>query len=70
MKPPAPIAPIELTPSVQDGSVFCPTRMAYVGVERCLQCRFFVRLRYDTEDRLAELVCSPSRAALLSGMSI
>lgn len=64
-------APMELTRSVRDGSVFCPVKMARVDVESCVKCRFLTRVDHGaSRDELTELACSPTWAALLGGMSI
>ncbi|MFP3880892.1 MAG: hypothetical protein ACLFWH_01085 [Actinomycetota bacterium] len=60
---------IELPRSVKDNRTFCPVTMGYVGVERCDRCRFREEPAYDESGRLTEFVCTPSRAAWLSGIS-
>jgi hypothetical protein len=61
---------IELTPSIRDGTVFCPIRSSYLDMDRCTGCRFLVHLRAETTDVTAEIVCSPTWAALVGGMWI
>lgn len=63
------LPPIELPRTVEAGAVFCPVQMGYVGVDRCHRCGFMNRAQYE-DDEMTEFVCTPSRAALLSGMSI
>lgn len=64
------LPPIEISRSVDEGSVFCPVQMGHVEVDRCTKCGFVIWAEHDVTGALAEFVCEPSRAALLSGISI
>lgn len=64
------LPPIELPRTVEEGSVFCPVRMGHVDVDRCTRCGFKAESTADSSGDVTELVCAPTRAALLSGFSI
>lgn len=64
------LPPIELPRTVANGSVFCPVRMRYIEADRCTTCGFLTEPTRDTRGELTEFVCTPSRAAFLSGMWI
>lgn len=64
------LPPIELPRSVEDNKVFCPVVMGYVDVGRCTRCGFLQQPVHDQTGRMTGFVCTPSRGAWLSGMSI
>lgn len=63
-------APKEMTRLVKDGTVFCAVQMGRVDIDQCRTCNFLTRYEPDDSGEMTELVCSPSYAALLGGMSI
>lgn len=65
-----PPAAVEVAPSVKDSLAFCPTRMGYIDTDHCLKCTLLVRMEFDREDNVTGLVCAPTYADLLGGMSI
>ena len=62
--------PKEMTRSVEDGTVFCAVQMTRIDIEQCKTCGFLTRYESDESGEVAGLVCAPSYAALLGGMSI
>ncbi len=62
--------PKEMTRSVKDGTVFCAVQMTRIDIDQCRTCRFLTRYEPEESGEAAELVCTPSYAALLGGMSI
>lgn len=61
---------IELPRTVEGRTVFCPVQVSHVDISNCTRCGYMRDAVYDRDDQLLEFVCTPSRNALLGGMSI
>lgn len=61
---------IELPRTVDGRSVFCPLQVAHVDISNCERCGYMRDAVYDRDGEVLEFVCTPTRTALLGGMSI